>query len=387
MPGGLAGARRVLRARVSRSAPLRKRTPGVTFSIPRRGFGALQRHGAAVYFGDSSMKVLSPGGAGYVGSHTVRALMARGHEPVVFDNLSRGHRAAVGAAPLFEGDLLEPQNLRRAFSGARFDAVLHFAALAYVGESIARPDVYYRNNICGTLNLLDAMKEAGVGMIVFSSSCATYGNPTTVPMAEDHPQNPVNPYGKSKLVCEWLLRDYETAFGIRYAALRYFNAAGCSSDASIGEDHDPETHLIPRALMVAAGQLPEVTIFGTDWDTPDGTCIRDYVHVDDLAEAHVLALEHLRRGGPSRAWNLGAGRGHSVREVILCAARVTGRRVPAAEGPRRPGDPAVLVADTKAAQQELGWKPRHTDLEDIVRSAWRWIEKGGRYPRPSAISR
>lgn len=325
------------------------------------------------------MKVLVTGGAGYVGSHTVRALIAHGHEPVVFDNLSRGHRAAVGNARLFQGDLLRPEDLLRAFSLVRFEAVLHFAALAYVGESTERPDAYYRNNVCGTLNLLDAMRAADVRMIVFSSSCATYGEPSTVPMAEDHPQRPLNPYGRTKLVCEWLLRDHDAAFGIRHVALRYFNAAGCSSDASIGEDHDPEPHLIPRTLMAAAGRIAEVRIFGTDWNTPDGTCIRDYIHVEDLAEAHVLALEHLQKGGPSRAWNLGTGVGHSVREVIACAEKVTGKQVPAKEGPRRPGDAAALVADATAVQRELGWKPRHWELEDIVRSAWRWMQKGGRY--------
>lgn len=333
------------------------------------------------------MKVLVTGGAGYIGSHAVRALIARGHEAVVFDNLSRGHREAVRGTPLVAGDLLDADCLRRTFRGGAFDAVLHFAALAYVGESTAHPDAYYRTNVCGTLNLLDAMREARIERIVFSSSCATYGDPVSLPMAEDHPQRPVNPYGRSKLAAEWLLRDYEAAFGMRHVALRYFNAAGCSSDASIGEDHDPETHLIPRVLLAAAGQIPHVTVLGTDWDTPDGTCVRDYVHVEDLADAHILALEHLARGGASRAWNLGTGKGCSVREVLACAARVTGRPVPSVDGPRRAGDPAVLVADARAVQRELGWKPRRVDLEDIVRSAWRWIERGGRFPRPGGGSR
>jgi UDP-glucose-4-epimerase GalE len=328
------------------------------------------------------MKVLVTGGAGYIGSHTVRALEARGHEPIVFDNLSRGHGASVLGAPFFQGDLLSPDDLARAFAAERLEAVLHFAALAYVGESVGHPDLYYRNNVTGTINLLDAMKAGGVDKLIFSSTCATYGDPIRLPMDEEHPQSPVNPYGRSKLVIEWVLRDYEAAFGIRHVALRYFNAAGCSSDGRIGEDHDPETHLIPRVLMAVTGEIPQVTVLGNDWDTPDGTCIRDYIHVEDLADAHVLALEHLARGGRSRAWNLGTGKGHSVREVIACAEKVTGKRVPAVDGPRRAGDPARLVAQADRVSKDLGWEPKLAEIERIVLSAWKWMERGGRFPRP-----
>lgn len=333
------------------------------------------------------MKVLVTGGAGYIGSHMLQALIDRGHEPVVFDNLSRGHRAAVGEAPLVVGDLLRPGDISRVFDAHRIEAVMHFAALAFVGESVGHPDLYYRNNVFGTLHLLDAMKQHGVDRFIFSSTCATYGDPVRVPMDEEHPQNPVNPYGRSKLMVEWILRDYDAAFGLRHVALRYFNAAGCSSDGSIGEDHEPETHLIPRVLMAITGEIPEVTILGTDWDTHDGTCVRDYIHVEDLAEAHVLALEHLAAGGRSRAWNLGTGRGHSVREVVACAEKVTGRKVPAVDGPRRAGDPPVLVAQAERVERDLGWKPRFLDLERVIESAWRWMERGGRYPREGTGAR
>lgn len=330
------------------------------------------------------MKVLVTGGAGYIGSHTVRALKTAGHEPIVFDNLSRGHREAALETPLIVGDLRSPQDVDAALetSGAR--AVLHFAAYTYVGESVAHPDIYYQNNVQGSLNLLDALRRRGIDKIIFSSTAATYGDPLRTPIDEDHPQNPVNPYGRSKLAVEWLLRDYSAAFGLRFVALRYFNAAGSSLDGLIGEDHEPETHLIPRVLLSITGEIPEVTILGTDWDTPDGTCVRDYIHVEDLAEAHVLALEHLARGGPSRAWNLGTGKGHSVLEVVRSAERVTGKKVPSVLGPRRAGDPAVLVASPERVQKELGWRPRHADLDTIVSSAWGWIQRGGRYSRPGA---
>jgi UDP-glucose-4-epimerase GalE len=327
------------------------------------------------------MKVLVTGGAGYVGSHTVRTLKARGHDPLVFDNLSRGHREAVLEADLVEGDLLNPQDLEDAFAGRGIEAVLHFAALAYVGESVEKPDLYYRNNIGGTLNLLEAMRRHGVEKLIFSSTCATYGDSSTPCLSEDHPQRPVNPYGRSKLLIEWVLRDYDAAFGMRSVALRYFNASGCSLDGRIGEDHDPETHLIPRVLLAARGKIPHVTILGTDWNTPDGTCIRDYVHVEDLAEAHVLALEYLAGGGPSTNWNLGTGKGYSVRDIVTGAERITGRRVPVLEGPRRPGDPAVLKSGIEKVSRELGWRPRRSDLDTIIGSAWRWIERGGRYSR------
>ena len=326
-----------------------------------------------------SKKVLVTGGAGYIGSHTVRALKKQGFEPVIFDNLSRGHREAALDAPLIEGDLLEPEAIRSALSGQTFDAVVHFAALTYVGESVSHPHVYYRNNVMGTLNLLDAMREEGVRAFIFSSTAAVYGDPQRIPMDEDHPKSPVNPYGQSKLMVERILADFDSAFDLRYVALRYFNAAGCSLDSQIGEDHDPETHLIPRVLQAAKGEIPNVTILGTDYETPDGTCVRDFVHVEDLAAAHILALRHLLDGGKSLALNLGTSTGNSVREVIDCVGRVTGRKVPLEEGPRRAGDPPFLVADASRAQKELGWKAEHADLEVIVDSAWRWMERGGRY--------
>jgi UDP-glucose-4-epimerase GalE len=329
------------------------------------------------------MKVLVTGGAGYIGSHAVRALRAHGHTPVVFDNLFRGHREALLDVPLIQGDLLEPGAIDAALGSSSFDAVLHFAALTYVGESVGHPDLYYRNNFAGTLQLVEAMRRHRVTRLIFSSTAAVYGDPVSVPIDEDHPLAPVNPYGRSKLMVEWLLRDCDAAYGFRHVALRYFNAAGSSRDGVIGEDHTPETHLIPRVLMAITGEIPEVTILGTDWETPDGTCVRDFIHVEDLAEAHVLALEHLGRGGRSAAWNLGTGQGHSVREVIQSAEKVSGRKVPVVEGDRREGDPAVLVASAERARKELGWQPRIGSLDDIVASAWRWIEKGGRYATPA----
>lgn len=325
------------------------------------------------------MKVLVTGGAGYIGSHAVRALRATGHEPIVFDNLSRGHREAVLEATLLEGDLLSQDAIDQVFKSHDIGAVMHFAALAYVGESVGHPDLYYRNNVVGTMNLLDAMHKGRVDKLIFSSTCATYGEPVQVPMDEGHPQNPVNPYGRSKLMVERILGDYQAAFGMHFVTLRYFNAAGCSLDGRTGEDHEPETHLIPRVLMSITGEIPEVTILGTDWETPDGTCVRDYIHVEDLAAAHVLALDYLSQGGTTAAWNLGTGQGHSVREVIACAERVSGQRVPVIEGARRKGDPAQLVASASKVRRELGWEARHQDLETIVASAWRWMERGGRY--------
>ena len=327
------------------------------------------------------MRILVTGGAGYIGSHTARALRARGHEPIIFDNLSRGHREAALGETLVQGDLLSTEDISGAIAAHRVEGVIHFAALTYVGESVAHPDAYYRANVTGTLNLLDAMRRHGVSKIIFSSSAATYGEPDRVPIEEDHPQRPLNPYGRSKLICEWMAQDFDRAFGLRHVALRYFNAAGCSEDGKIGEDHDPETHLIPRVLLAVTGEIPAVTILGTDWNTPDGTCIRDYIHVEDLAEAHVLAIEHLAGGAGSAAWNLGTGSGHSVREVLAAAEKVTGKKAPAVEGPRRPGDPSILVAAADRVKRELGWKPQRSALEDIVSSAWRWVRAGGRYAR------
>jgi UDP-glucose-4-epimerase GalE len=319
--------------------------------------------------------ILVTGGAGYVGSHACKALAAAGHTPVTYDNLSRGHREFARWGPLEIGDIADAAKLDSAFARHRIDAVMHFAALAYVGESVEQPALYYRNNVGGTLELLEAMRRAGVKLLVFSSTCSTYGVPERMPITEDLPQQPINPYGMSKLVVERVLRDYEPAYGLRSVALRYFNAAGCDPDGEVGEDHDPETHLIPRVLMAADGMLPQVDVFGTDYPTPDGTCLRDYIHVADLADGHVRALAYLQRGGASTAINLGTGRAFSVREVIAAAERVTGRRIPVHEGPRRAGDPPVLVADATRARLVLGFAPGFTEIEPIVATAWRWHER------------
>jgi UDP-glucose-4-epimerase GalE len=316
--------------------------------------------------------ILVTGGAGYVGSHACKALAAAGHAPIAYDNLGRGHRELVRWGPLEEGDVRDGARLDAVFARHRIDAVMHFAALAYVGESVGEPALYYRNNVGGTLELLEAMRRAGVDLLVFSSTCATYGTPERMPIGEDTEQRPINPYGTSKLVVERVLRDYDAAYGLRSVSLRYFNAAGCDPDGEVGEDHDPETHLIPRVLTAAGGAAPHVEVFGTDYPTPDGTCVRDYVHVADLADGHVRALDYLRRGGATTAINLGTGRAFSVREVIGAAERVTGRRIPVREGPRRPGDPPVLVADPTRARAVLGFAPRFTDIEPIVATAWRW---------------
>jgi UDP-glucose-4-epimerase GalE len=318
------------------------------------------------------MRVLLTGGAGYVGSHAGRVLRQAGHEVWIYDNLSYGHRSAVPADRLVVGDLMEREKLAATFRDRRIDAVMHFAAFCYVGESVTEPAKYYQNNIVGTLSLLDAMRDAGVQRIVFSSTCATYGEPETVPITEAEKQHPINPYGFTKLAIERALADYARAYGIGYAALRYFNASGAAADGSIGEDHDPETHLIPLVLQVALGQRAEVLVFGDDYPTPDGTCLRDYIHVADLASAHVLALEALEGGAPSNAFNVGTGVPHSVRQVLDAVARVAGRPVPADIGPRRDGDPSALYAANDRIRATLGWTPQHASLDDIVASAWRW---------------
>jgi UDP-glucose-4-epimerase GalE len=317
------------------------------------------------------MRILVTGGAGYIGSHAVRLFLARGHDVWVYDNLSMGHRAAVPADRLLVGDLAERDRLDQAVVAHRIEAVVHFAAFAYVGESVQDPGKYYQNNLVNTLGLMEVLRRQGVGKLVFSSTCATYGVPQTVPITEDEPQRPINPYGNGKLAVEHALADYAAAYGWGVAMLRYFNAAGASPGGGIGEDHDPETHLIPLVLQAALGQRPTVQVFGTDYATPDGTCIRDYIHVDDLAEAHLLALEKLTPG-QALPYNLGTGRGHSVREVIRAAEEVSGRRVPVQEGPRRPGDPPALVASAEKAARELGWRARYTDLRAIVETAWNW---------------
>jgi UDP-glucose 4-epimerase len=320
------------------------------------------------------MSILVTGGAGYVGSHAVKLLLARGHDVWVYDNLSTGHRAAVPADRLVVGDLAERDRLDQVLVERRVEAVLHFAAFALVGESVRFPEKYYQNNVVNTLHLLDAVRRHGIGRFVFSSTCATYGVPHTVPITEDEPQRPVNPYGNTKLAIDRALADFAAAHNWGVAFLRYFNAAGASPDGSIGEDHDPESHLIPIVLQAVLGKRPAVEVFGTDYPTPDGTCIRDYIHVDDLATAHLLALEKL---GPGKVLycNLGTGRGNSVREVIRAAEEVTGRKVPVKEGPRRPGDPPALVAAAEKARRELGWEPRFTDLSRIVETAWNWHRK------------
>ncbi|MFH1277779.1 MAG: UDP-glucose 4-epimerase GalE [Candidatus Eisenbacteria bacterium] len=318
------------------------------------------------------MRVLVTGGAGYIGSQTVKELMMEGHDPVVLDDLSEGHRQAVRGAPLVALSLADREGLQYLFAEEPFDAVIHFAAHCYVGESMENPLKYYRNNVANAMNLLDACVEAGVRRFVFSSTCATYGEPQSMPLREDHPQNPVNVYGETKLVVEKILRDVSRAHGLRYVALRYFNAAGADPEGEMGEDHDPETHLIPLVLQVALGGREEIRVFGDDYDTPDGTCVRDYIHTVDLARAHVLALDHLAGGGDSDAFNVGTGTGYSVREVIECARAVTGMPIPAVTEGRRPGDPARLVAGNEKIRGVLGWEPRFPSLEDVVRTAWDW---------------
>ena len=321
--------------------------------------------------------VLVTGGAGYIGSHTCKALAGAGFEPVVLDNLSFGHPWAVRWGPLVEGDLGDRDLITRTIGRHRVKAVIHFAAYAYVGESMRVPERYFRNNVINTLNLLESVQRTGVSRVVFSSTCATYGLPERVPIAEDQPQHPVNPYGESKLFVERALGWLGTAHGLGWAALRYFNAAGADPDGELGEAHDPETHLVPNAILAALGRAPALEIFGTDYDTPDGTAVRDYVHVTDLADAHVRALEHLLGGGESMAINLGTGRGHSVREVLDAVERIAGTPVPSRAAPRRPGDPPRLVADAARAAAVLGWRPRLSDLDSIVGTAWRWHAAGG----------
>ena len=317
------------------------------------------------------MRILVTGGAGYVGSHCLRHLLNGGHEAVVYDNLFQGHAPAVPAGLLVQGELSDQPKLTALMKDRRIDAVMHFAALALVGESVQKPELYYRNNVLGSFHLLDAMREAGVRKIVFSSTTATYGTPAKMPIAETTPQQPINPYGFSKLVVERMLDDFAAAHGFGFAALRYFNAAGAATDGSIGEDHTPESHLIPIVLQVALGQRPSISIFGDDYPTPDGTCVRDYVHVEDLASAHLAALERLQSGQAIKV-NLGTGRGYSVREVIEACRRITGHPIPAVTAPRRAGDPPELIADARLARELLGWTPRYTTIESIVETAWRW---------------
>ncbi len=317
------------------------------------------------------MRILVTGGAGYVGSHAARLLIAAGHDVWVYDNLSQGHRGACPPGRLIEGELLDRPLLIEVLRSRKIDAVMHFAAFALVGESVSDPAKYYQNNVVASLSLLEAMRACDVKQIVFSSTTATYGVPERVPITEEEKQAPINPYGFCKLVIEHALADYAHAYGFGYAALRYFNAAGAAPAGDLGEDHDPESHLIPIVLAVALGQRPEISVFGDDYPTPDRTCIRDYIHVDDLGAAHVLALDRLK-SGQGLQLNLGTGRGYSVREVIDACRRVTGRPIPERMGERRPGDPPELVADSTRAQKVLCWQPKYNDIDSIVATAWRW---------------
>ena len=317
------------------------------------------------------MRILVVGGAGYIGSHAVRYLIKRGHDVKVYDNLCLGHAKAVPAGRLIQGDLADRAGIESALREHAIEAVMHFAAFASVPESVTEPAKYYANNVVGTINLLDAMRSVGVSRIVFSSTCAVYGIPEQVPMTENTPKAPINPYGFSKLVIEQALADYAHAYDLGYTALRYFNACGAAADGAIGEDHDPESHLIPVCLEVALGKRPQIQITGTDYPTPDGTCIRDYIHVEDLADAHCKALERIVPG-QGKVYNLGSGTGFSVRQVIESARRVTGHPIPAVEASRREGDPPALVAAPELAKQELGWSAKFTEIDAIIASAWNW---------------
>jgi UDP-arabinose 4-epimerase len=313
--------------------------------------------------------ILVTGGAGFIGSHVCKALALRGFLPVAYDNLSSGHADAVRWGPFEQGDVSDRRQLDDVLARWRPAAVMHFAAFAYVGESVRDPSRYYANNVAACLVLLDAMRQAGVNHIVFSSSCATYGIPPALPIDETMEQRPVNPYGRSKLMVEQILADYAAAYGLRFAALRYFNAAGADPEGELGERHEPETHLIPRVLMAAFGKIASFEIFGADYPTPDGTCIRDFVHVSDLAEAHIRTLVALVEAGENLSLNLGSGTGHSVREIIECAERLLQRRVPVTVQPRRPGDPPILVADASLARRRIGFSPRHSSLDSIITTA------------------
>ncbi len=318
------------------------------------------------------MAILVCGGAGYIGSHINKELSRRGYETVIFDNLVYGHREAVKWGSFILGDLKNPNEINGVFEKYPIEAVMHFAAYAYVGESVLDPEKYYFNNVANTLNLLRAMRTHGCDKIIFSSTCATYGEPERVPITEDMPQRPINPYGASKLMIERILKDYGAAYGLKYAVLRYFNAAGADPEGEIGEDHDPETHLIPLVLDAASGKRPDIKVFGTDYPTRDGSCVRDYIHVTDLADAHIRALKYLQNGGESDCFNLGNEKGTSVLEVIDAVRRVTGKDFKVTLTDRRPGDPAALVGSSEKAKRVLGWEPKYADVETIVRHAAKW---------------
>jgi UDP-arabinose 4-epimerase len=318
------------------------------------------------------ISVLITGGAGYIGSQSAKAFAGAGFYPVVVDDLRTGHRSSVRWGTLIEADLADKAALRAAFEVQPINTVIHFAGSAYVGESMASPGLYFRNNICATLTLLETMLEYGVRRIVFSSSCATYGLPQRIPITEQEPQQPVNPYGESKLMVEKMLFWYARVYGLRYVILRYFNAAGADVEGELGEMHDPEPHLIPKVIAAALDSSSPVEVYGTDYDTEDGTAVRDYIHVTDLAEAHVSAMRYLQSGGEAAAFNLGTGTGHSVRQVISAVERESGRKVPFRDLPRRFGDPPVLIADAQKAAKSLSWRPRYSDLHHIVQTAWSW---------------
>jgi UDP-glucose 4-epimerase len=321
------------------------------------------------------MNILVTGGAGYIGSHCCKELSKKGFHPITIDNLVYGHKNFVKWGEFSQGDLGNPADIKKCFSRHKIDAVMHFAAYAYVGESVEDPLKYYENNLRNTIQLLHAVLEHDVKYFVFSSTCATYGNPEKTPIDENHPLNPINPYGRTKRMIEEILGDYQAAYGLKYISLRYFNAAGADPDAEVGEDHDPETHLIPLVLDVAAGKSQAIKVFGTDYQTPDGTCIRDYIHVTDLARAHILALQHLMDGANSSVYNLGNGQGFSVLEVIERARKITGKNITLENSDRRPGDPPVLIASNEKAIKELSWKPQYAEIDDIIGTAWRWHQK------------
>lgn len=318
------------------------------------------------------MSILVTGGAGYIGSHCVAALIDRGVDVIVVDDLSKGHRESLKGGRLYVGSVADKEFLRGVFERESIEAVIHFAAFSLVGESMTVPEQYFRNNVTAGLSLIETMIEFKVPYLVFSSTAATFGEPERVPIEENDRQFPTNPYGESKLMVEHMLKWCDQAHGLKYCALRYFNVAGARPDGSIGEDHRPETHLIPLILQVAQGKRDKLSLFGTDYPTKDGTCVRDYIHVDDLIDAHVLALDYLRAGNPSTAFNLGNGQGFSNREIVEAARRVTGHPIPVTEEDRRPGDPAVLIASSQKAVEVLGWQPKYTDVEDIIATAWRW---------------
>ena len=320
--------------------------------------------------------ILVTGGAGYIGSHACKALSKAGYHPITYDNLINGHDWAVRWGPLERGDILDRSRIDDVITKYQPSAIMHFAAFAYVGESVTDPGKYYRNNVVGSLNLLEAARDNSVSSFVFSSTCATYGVPDALPITEDTPQRPINPYGASKLMVERMLSDFGAAHGMRSIILRYFNAAGADPDTEIGETHEPETHLIPLVLDAATGRRSQVTVFGSDYNTPDGTCIRDYIHVSDLAEAHVRAIELLGTGAASRVFNVGTGRGYSVKEVIDTVSRISGKTVSVELGSRRTGDPAALVAEASRAQDELDWEARMPGLDQIVSTAWAWHQRG-----------